>query len=185
MNFMQTSVTKALALALDRSDILYRIDERHRRVAGDQACRRDGDTRIEPRQESTAIVVQQVLRRFVRGATEGKAVQMDDKRRRASRTSPRRAENSSRMKIESLLEGLSTRMGERFLQRESLHLSSVGWQALGLIFHEMIIRLRGNLTCGGSAMPAWLAPPNHAFSDPSKAPSLKISVEQLAVGGKH
>jgi hypothetical protein len=48
--------------------------------------------------------------------------------------------------IETLLEGFSTRMGERFVQRDGLHLGSAGWQALGLVFHDMMVRLKGNVT---------------------------------------
>jgi hypothetical protein len=96
--------------------------------------------------KSTAIVVQQVLRRFVRGATEGKVVQMDDKV--APSEANLTAETRERFKheIQALLEGLITRMGDRFLKRENLHLSSAGWQAIGLLFHDIIVRLNGNLT---------------------------------------
>ena len=37
-------------------------------------------------------------------------------------------------------------MGQRFVKRDSLHLSSAGWQAIGLVFHDILVRLRDKLT---------------------------------------
>jgi hypothetical protein len=146
MNFKQTSVSKAHALALDRSDIYTILTNQ---IGDLPVIRRAGG--MEKRaaslgKKSSAIVVQQVLRRFVRGATEGKAVQMDDKITPPNPNLTGSSREEFLKQIASLLEGLSTRMGERFSQRESIHLSSAGWQALGLVFHAMVVRLRGNLT---------------------------------------
>jgi hypothetical protein len=96
--------------------------------------------------KSTAIVVQQVLRRFVRGACEGKAVQMDDKNTPSKPNLTAATRGHFKEEINELLTGLSTRMGGRFRDRESIHLSSAGWQALGLIFHDIIVRLKDDLS---------------------------------------
>ena len=146
MNFKQTSVTKAHALALDRSDIYTILTNE---VGALPVVKRAGGMEMRAAslgKKSTAIVVQQVLRRFVRGATEGKIVQMDDK---ATPTEPHlsAATREAFLKdIEALLEGFSTGMEEHFTQRDGLHLSSAGWQALGLVFHDMLVTLKGKLT---------------------------------------
>jgi hypothetical protein len=146
MNFKQTSVTKAHALALDRSDIYTVLTNA---IGNLPVIKRAGGMEIRASslgKKSSAIVVQQVLRRFVRGTTEGKAVQMDDKATPSQPYLSAQTREHFKDEIESLLEGLSARMGERFMRRDSLHLSSAGWQALGLVFHDLIIRLRGNIT---------------------------------------
>ncbi len=149
MNFKQTSVTKAHALALDRSDIYTILTNE---IGGSPVIKNAGGMEIRASslgKKSTAIVVQQVFRRFVRGACEGKAVQMDDKN---NPPNPRLTASTREYfckEIEELLEGLSTRMGERFKNRDqmrdSINLSSAWWQALGLVFHDMIVRLKDNL----------------------------------------
>jgi hypothetical protein len=146
MNFKQTSVAKAHALALDRSDIYTILTNE---IGALPVINRAGGMEVRAAslgKKSTALVVQQVLRRFVRGVTEGKAAQMDDKYTPSSPNLTAATLAIYSGEIESLLEGISTRMGERFLRRDSLHLSSAGWQAIGLVFHDMIVQLRGNLT---------------------------------------
>lgn len=146
MNFKQTSVTKAHALALDRSDIYTILTNE---VGALPVIKRAGGMEVRAAslgKKSTAIVVQQVLRRFVRGVTEGKTVQMDDK---ATPNQPHLTAATRELflkEVEALLEGFSARMGPRFSQRDSLHLSSAGWQALGLAFHDVLVQLKGNLT---------------------------------------
>jgi hypothetical protein len=146
MNFKQTSVTKAHALALDRSDIYTILTNE---VGTLPVIKRAGGMEVRAAslgKKSTAIVVQQVLRRFVRGATEGKAVQMDDKATPGHPHLTAATREPFLKEIEALLEGFSAGMGPRFSQRDSLHLSSAGWQALGLAFHDMLVQLKGNLT---------------------------------------
>jgi DNA-sulfur modification-associated len=146
MNFKQTSVAKAHALALDRSDIHTILTNE---VGSLPVIKRAGGMEVRAAslgKKSTALVVQQVLRRFVRGATEGKTAQMDDKYTPSNPHLTAETREFYKQEIEFLLEGLSTRMGEKFQQRDSLHLTSAGWQAIGLVFHDIIVRLKGNLT---------------------------------------
>jgi hypothetical protein len=45
--------------------------------------------------------------------------------------------------MERFLAALASAMGEeRFTDRESLHLTSPGWGALGIIFHDLTVRLK-------------------------------------------
>ncbi len=184
MNFKQTSVSKAHALALDRSDIYTILTNE---VGNLPVIQRAGG--MEKRaaslgKRSTAIVVQQVLRRFVRGTTEGKIVQMDDKYNpQKPNLTPATREHFLKQ-LDLLLEGLSTRMGQRFGERDSIHLSSAGWQALGLVFHDLIVRLRDNLTSDERETvlteiasidwsrynPDWIPSLGHAEIDPSGKP---------------
>jgi hypothetical protein len=146
MNFKQTKVPPAHALALDRSDIYTVLTNE---VGKLPIIERAGGMEVRAAslgKKSTAIVVQQVLRRFIRGAAEGKAVQMDDKAVPAKPNLTAHSKEQFKRDIERLLEGFSTRMGDRFIMRDSLHLSSAGWQALGLVFHDITVRLNGNLT---------------------------------------
>lgn len=146
MNFKQTSVTKAHALALDRSDIYTILTNE---IGASQVIEDVGGMEIRASslgKKSTAIVVQQVLRRFVRGACEGKAVQMDDKNSPANPNLTAETRAVFKQEIEDLLGGLTARMGERFRDRESIHLSSAGWQALGLVFNDVVVRLGNSLS---------------------------------------
>lgn len=146
MNFKQTSVTKAHAIALDQSDVYTLLTNQ---VGSLPVINNAGGMEIRASslgKKSTAIVVQQVLRRFVRGACEGKAVQMDDKNTPAKPNLTATTREYFRNEIEVMLAGISARMGDRFKDRESIHLSSAGWQAVGLIFHDVIVGLRGRLS---------------------------------------
>jgi len=94
---------------------------------------------------SKAIVVQQVLLRFVRGACEGAAFQVSN---HATTTNPSLTLETYPIlaqKIETYFEALSTKMGrDRFADRDALHVTSPGWQVLGLVFHDLYVRLNAS-----------------------------------------
>jgi DGQHR domain-containing protein len=87
--------------------------------------------------KSTALVVQTVLVRTVRGAIEGRDFQESNLAR------PKNAnltEDTFLTELDSLSEFFSAiraKMGQQWSVRDSLHLSSPGWQALGVIHHDM------------------------------------------------
>jgi hypothetical protein len=96
--------------------------------------------------KSTAIVVQSVLLRAVRGACEGRDFQEN---KLAVPSGPNLTNDSFDAELVSVSEfftEIAQRMGEeRWSRRESLHLTAPGWQALGVIHHD--INHRGlNLT---------------------------------------
>jgi hypothetical protein len=146
-NFLQTPVSANQAIALDKSDLYIQLTND---LGRSETLKRYGG--MEQRaaslgRKSTAIVVQRVLLRFVRGATEGRRFQESN----LSRTeTPNLTANNFRdieRKLEEFIAAFADRMGaERFRDRDSLHLSAPGWQVLGLIFHDVNFRL-GN---GGS-----------------------------------
>jgi DGQHR domain-containing protein len=142
-NFKTTPVQAKHAISLDRSDPY--IQATNALALESKAISSNGG--MEERaaslgSKSTAIVVQQVLLRFVRGAMEGAAFQESNK---AQLDKPylnleNLDENIERMG--AFLDAFAEEMSDRFADRKSLHLSSPGWQTLGLIFNDVAVRLR-------------------------------------------
>jgi hypothetical protein len=93
--------------------------------------------------KSTAIVVQQNLLRFVRGAAEGERFLEGSNKTdlKNPNLEPERLDwFEQRMGL--FLDEFADAMGEsRFKDRESLHLTSPGWGALGILFHDLAVRL--------------------------------------------
>lgn len=97
--------------------------------------------------KSKAFVVRTHLFKFIRGAIEGREVQEHDK---SQPDSPRlNDENYSAwsLQLQGFLRQLNDHMGvERFTSRESIHLSSGGWQILGLIHNDLYVTLADAIT---------------------------------------
>jgi hypothetical protein len=141
-NFLQTPVSANQAIALDKSDLYIQLTN----VLGrSETLKRYGG--MEERAaslgtKSTAIVVQRVLLRFVRGATEGRRFQESNlSRTETPNLNPTNFRDVER-KLEEFISTFANRMGvDRFKDRDSLHLSAPGWQVLGLVFHDIHFRL--------------------------------------------
>ena len=138
-NFLATAVTATHAIALDRADIYIRLTTR---LAQTPVVNEHGG--VEERasslgKKSTALVVQRLLLRFVRGACEGALFQESN---RSATENPNLAMETFD-ELGDLLEAFLARfamgMGDRFSDRDGIHRTSPGWQALGRIFHEMVI----------------------------------------------
>jgi hypothetical protein len=88
--------------------------------------------------KSTAIVVQSVLLRTVRGASEGREFQENNL---STPSDPNLTNDTFEQELDSISEfftEISNGMGkDRWNVRESLHLSAPGWQALGIIHHDI------------------------------------------------
>ena len=98
--------------------------------------------------KSTALVAQRVLLRFVRGACEGPAWQ-HTLRRVPNEDANLTSENIEQMvtEIGRFMTEISDRMGDdRFTNRDSIHLTAPGWNALGIVCHDILIRLKDRLT---------------------------------------
>lgn len=146
-NFLAIPVGTAQAIDLDQSNIYVTLANH---LAMADVIKKHGG--VEARamslgKKSTALVAKPVLLRFVKGACEGPAFQ------HTLRDTPDENPNLTRStfnpikdKIEEFLGKLSERMGERFTERESLHLTAPGWNAMGVIFHDITFVLRGQLT---------------------------------------
>ncbi len=143
-NFKVTHVPGRVAIALDHSDLYIGLTNK----IGQSAVIRDhgGMERKAASlgKKSTAIVVQQNLLRFVRGAAEG--VRFLEAKNNSDVKHPRLTEETLEEfqdRMTSFLGTIAESMGkDRFTDRESLHLTSPGWGALGVIFHDLYVRLK-------------------------------------------
>jgi hypothetical protein len=141
-NFKQTSISPSMAISFDSSDIYI---EATNRLGGGEFFQSLGGIekgRASLGSKSTALVVQQNLLRFVRGAAEGDRfteaktnVDKDDSRRRMDEENMGEFVHS----FERFLSGMAQAMGEtRFRDtKNGIHLSGPGWGALGTIFYDL------------------------------------------------
>ena len=141
-NFRVTPVSAKDAIALDKSDPYIRAT-----YSLAKACEAIASYGMDVKSaslgsKSKAIVVQPVLLRFIRGALEG--AKYIESARNVTVDSPRLNAKSAATLIEDLAEFLDEfagAMGDRWSDRESLHLSSPGWLSIGLVYHDIAFRL--------------------------------------------
>lgn len=142
-NFKAVAVPARIAMALDQSDP-YILATNALAVAS-RSISEHGGMEMKTSSlgtKSKAIVVQQILLRFVRGATEGSAIQESNKAvpESPNLTLENLSENVDRMS--HFLDAFAEAMGSRWGDRKSLHLSSPGWQAVGVVYHDLVHKLR-------------------------------------------
>jgi hypothetical protein len=143
-NFLAIPVGTAQAIDLDQSNIYVELANE---LSRSEVLKEHGG--VEARamslgKKSTALVAKPVLVRFVRGACEGLAFQhtlrdMPDENANLTHETF----NAIEAKIETFLSKLADRMGDRFSDKESLHLTAPGWNAMGVIFNDITFGLRG------------------------------------------
>lgn len=152
-NFKQTSISPSMAIAWDSSDIYIEAANRLGTTGVIKAHGGMESGRASLGSKSTALVVQQNLLRFVRGAAEGDRfteaktnVDKDDNSRRLTESEL----DAFVQRVERFLSGMANTMGSaRFADtKNGIHLSGPGWGALGVIFHDL------DATLGGSDMEA-------------------------------
>jgi hypothetical protein len=145
-NFLQTPVTANQAIALDRSNIYIILTNE---LGKSQTLKDLGGMETRSASlgaKSSAIVVQRVLLRFVRGACEGRYFQESNRDTNQSPNLTKKTFHEFKTELEGFIEGISREMGgSRFRDRDSVHLTAPGWQALGLIFHDMHVLLKKQL----------------------------------------
>lgn len=91
--------------------------------------------------KSTQIVAQTVWIRAVRGATEGRKFQEANLAQIDNPNLTPESEGTVRESIAAYFQTIADRMSDaRWEDRDSLHLSSPGWQALGVIHHDIAFR---------------------------------------------
>ncbi len=142
-NFKVTPVSAKDAIALDKSDPYIRATyflaqnvENIRRYGMDTKAASLGS-------KSKAIVVQPVLLRFIRAALEGERVA--EGARNISISDGVLARNNAQQVLGSLSEFLDVfadEMGDEWYQPQGVHLSSAGWQALGVIYHDITFGMK-------------------------------------------
>jgi hypothetical protein len=142
-NFRVSPVPDHIAIALDRSDLYIRATERlataSRALAEGGVIKRAASVG----KHATGLVAQQTLLRFVRGACEGERLQ--DSNHAEAATGNLTIENleDNVEKLAEFIDTFADEMGEAFAVRNSIHLSSPGWQAIGIIFHDVVYRMHG------------------------------------------
>ncbi|GLR66521.1 hypothetical protein GCM10010909_12010 [Acidocella aquatica] len=137
-NFRVNPVPARLAIALDQSDIYISLANK---LAKEPFIADNGGMEMKTKslgKKSTALVVQSVLLRAVRGACEGRDFQEANLSMAAD---PNLTNDTFDQELESIAEfftEIAQRMGhDRWKNRESLHLTAPGWQALGVIHHDI------------------------------------------------
>lgn len=143
-NFKVQAVPPRVAIALDHSDLYIGLTNR---LGGTEVIQKHGGMELKAAslgKKSTAIVVQQNLLRFVRGSTEGE--RFLEGSNNAELGDPNLNEETLSYfedSMTSFIGAFADSMGEqRFKDRESLHLTSPGWGALGIIFNDLVVRLK-------------------------------------------
>lgn len=147
-NFLQSPVSVGQAIDLDQSNIFITLTNE---VGKSPVIVNHGGMESRSRtlgSNSTALATKQVLLRFVAGACEGVGFQHTLRDiNNAPKNLTRETFSHLKNRIERFLTEIASRMGsERFRDRESIHLSTPGWNALGIIFHNLEFRLRDKLT---------------------------------------
>lgn len=142
-NFRLLSVPPRIAIALDHSDLYISLTNR---LGESAVIRRFGGMEMKASSlgsKSSAIVVQQNMLRFVRAATEGERfIEATTNKDLKSPSLTEENINAFEDKISRFLENFATGMGEdNFKNRDSLHLTSPGWGALGVLYHDLAITL--------------------------------------------
>jgi DNA-sulfur modification-associated len=141
-NFRASPISRSHALELDQSDLYLLLTNT---LGKSEFIVNHGG--METRRQSlgsksTAIVVQSVLLRFVRGACEGGKFQKSNNATVENPNLTRVSFTDTYERIAAFLETFEHQMGgKRFSDRQSLHLTSVGWQALGLTAHDLLFEL--------------------------------------------
>jgi len=143
-NFRVQPVSKQHALALDTSDPYISLAHRLAQCpfihdnggVAERAASLGG--------KSTELVVQTVLVRTVRGACEGRKFQESDLALSGQPNLNPQTFNSLLSSIDEFFSGIAARMGKsRFTDKQdSLHLTAPGWQALGVIHHDIAFKLK-------------------------------------------
>jgi hypothetical protein len=140
-NFKQTSISPSLMIAHDSSDIYI---EATRRLGTDGVIKTHGGMEIGRASlgsKSTALVVQQNLLRFVRGAAEGDRfteAKPNIEKIESNRLTEQNLDGFVRS-VNRFLGGMAARMGSvRFGDtKNGVHLSGPGWGALGVVFYDL------------------------------------------------
>ena len=143
-NFRVAPVPQHIAISLDRSDVYIQITERlaatSRAIAGAGGMER---RTASLGKHASGVVTQPVLLRFVRGACEGESVQESNSAFPSNPFMQQHKADDAVERLSAFVDSFADELGPNFADRNSLHLSSAGWQAIGIVFHDVTHRLHG------------------------------------------
>jgi hypothetical protein len=143
-NFKAKPVPERVAIALDHSDLYIGLTNR---VGNSDLIKSLGGMEVKSAslgKKSTAIVVQQNLLRFIRGATEGERfLEATTRSELAEPNLTGQTLDDFEDRMGSFLAAVVASMGaDKFKDRDRLHLTSPGWGTLGLLFHDLVMVLK-------------------------------------------
>jgi hypothetical protein len=141
MNFKVQPVSRNHAVALDTSDLYITFANRLAQIPVITDNGGVAERAASLGKKSTELVVQTVLVRFVRGALEGRSFQESNLASVESPNLTRDGFNNALASVDSFLTTFAQSMAEKYRDRDSLHLTSPGWQALGIFYHDLKYRL--------------------------------------------
>ena len=147
-NFLAAPIPTGQAIDLDQTNIYIQMAGQLGRTA---VIKVNGGMEARAKslgKKSTALVAKQVLLRFVKGATEGEKflhtlrdVPNDDG---SANLTDERFDIIAEQ-LETFLDQFVAAMGSDFKDRSRLHLTAPGWNALGVVAHDVLFRLEGQL----------------------------------------
>ena len=136
-NFRVHPVPSQINMSLDQSDMYISFANE---LAKRPFIAKHGGMEIKAAslgKKSTALVVQTVLVRAVRGASEGRDFQESNLAYPKNPNLTDGTFSSELNSVSTFFSEIEQRMAVRWAVRESLHLSSPGWQALGVIHYDI------------------------------------------------
>ena len=143
-NFKVTAVPARVAIALDHSDLYIGLANR---LGASEPISSHGGMEFKAAslgKKSTAVVVQQNMLRFVRGAIEG-VVALESTANTEAKNPNLTEETLDRYqeRLQTFLTAFAELMGsEAFTDRERLHLTAPGWGTLSALCHDLVVRLK-------------------------------------------
>ncbi len=145
-NFKQTSISPSMAIAHDSSDIYI---EATRRLGAGPVVKEHGGMevgRASLGSKSTALVVQQNLLRFVRGAAEGDRfteAKPNVEKIEGNRLTEKNLDEFVST-VNRFLGGMAAELGSAQFSdtKNAVHLSGPGWGAVGVVFYDLDAILR-------------------------------------------
>jgi len=138
-NYRLSRVPPSMALEMDMAGLYSQMTDwlKDQPVIADHGGMQESGASLGSK--STALVVRRVLHGFVTVAAEGeKALRgaKSEEVRNPETTQDNLTE--TREKICSFLTHFAEEMGERFTDLESIHLTRTGWEAIGMIIHDVM-----------------------------------------------
>ena len=142
-NYRLTRVPPSVALEMDQASVYSQIVEwlKLQPVIADNGGMQFSGNSLG--KKSTALVVRRVLHGFVTVAAEG------DKALQGSKSADIRGPRTNQHNLVEVREAIgdfltrfAAAMGGRFTDSTSIHLTRLGWEAIGMIAHEAVVKSR-------------------------------------------
>lgn len=140
-NYRVSRVSPSLALEMDQAGVYSQIVEwlKDQPVIRDNGGMQQSGASLG--KKSTALVVRRILHGFVTVAAEGEKAMQGSKSEEIR--NPRTTLDNIDI-VQTAIVGFLTRfaeaMGDRFTDADSIHLTRLGWEAIGMVAHEAVVK---------------------------------------------